>query len=213
MWKTLLIFLGGVAAGSVVTLLAVQEYVDRRIEEEVDSVRETYARISVERAAEDDKKETARQNYAKKAELAKMITSSNQIIKDQKYNVFDNPYEGDTGTGDDEEEDIYADMVDMSGPSEGLAESPYVISQESFISDEPYFDKTTLNYYDDDILEEEITESIIEDIDAVVGRESLTKFGEYEDDVVFVRNERLRTDYEIIHQHRKFAEFPSEDDP
>ena len=46
----------------------------------------------------------------------------------------------------------------------------------------------------------------IEDVDDVVGMESLTRFGEYEDDSVFVRNDRLRCDYEILMDERTYSE-------
>ena len=211
MWTKLLIFFGGVAAGSVATYLYMKDKTEERIAEEVDDVRRTYAKISVETAANDD--ETPQMRAARNAKRkADMITSSN-IIEKQMYNLFTKPLKDidDDSEEDAEEEDAYAELVNTQAPNEGLADAPYTISQFEFINGEPYYDKTTLNYYDDDILEEELTEGIIEDIDAVVGRESLTKFGEFEDDVVFVRNEKLCTDYEIIHQHRNFAEIPSED--
>lgn len=218
MWTKILIFFGGVAAGSVATYLYMKDKTEERIYEEVEDVRRTYARLAAESAveekeAEDDDndispRERAVQNAQRKAD---MITSSN-IIARQSYNLFSKPYKAeDEEDSDDEEEDSYENLVNMQAPSDGLAEAPYTISQFEFINGEPYYDKTTLNYYDDDILEEELTEGIIEDINAVVGRESLTKFGEYEDDVVFVRNEKLCTDYEIIHQHRNFADIPKED--
>ena len=39
-------------------------------------------------------------------------------------------------------------------------------------------------------------------MDNVVGLESLAHFGEYEDDSVFVRNDRLKCDYEILLDQR-----------
>ena len=41
--------------------------------------------------------------------------------------------------------------------------------------------------------------------DDVVGMESLTHFGEYEDDSVFVRNDRLKCDYEILMDERTYS--------
>ena len=218
MWTKILIFFGGVAAGSVATYLYMKDKTEERIYEEVEDVRRTYAKLATESAAEEKEdddndnnispRERAVQNAQRKAD---MITSSN-IIERQSYNLFSKPYKAENEEdSDDEEEDSYENLVNVQAPSDGLAEAPYTISQFEFINGEPYYDKTTLNYYDDDILEEELTEGIIEDINAVVGRESLTKFGEYEDDVVFVRNEKLCTDYEIIHQHRNFADIPKED--
>ena len=43
-----------------------------------------------------------------------------------------------------------------------------------------------------------------------VGKESLTHFGEYEDDSVFVRNDNLKADYEILADKRTYAELLKE---
>ena len=41
-------------------------------------------------------------------------------------------------------------------------------------------------------------DSPIVDIEYLVGEDSLDHFGEYEDDSVFVRNDDLKTDFEIL---------------
>ena len=43
-------------------------------------------------------------------------------------------------------------------------------------------------------------------MDNVVGLESLTHFGEFEDDSVFVRNDRLKCDYEILLDQRTYSD-------
>ena len=44
------------------------------------------------------------------------------------------------------------------------------------------------------------------DIDSTVGANSLTLFGEYADDAVYVRNEDLKTDYEVLLDAREYLE-------
>lgn len=39
---------------------------------------------------------------------------------------------------------------------------------------------------------------MITNVDEIVGEESLDHFGEYEEDTVYVRNEELETDFEIL---------------
>ena len=51
----------------------------------------------------------------------------------------------------------------------------------------------------------------IEDVEGLVGVESLTHFGEYEEDSVYVRNDRYKTDYEILKDLRNFSEIPNHD--
>lgn len=81
---------------------------------------------------------------------------------------------------------------------------PYVISPEEFGEFEDY-DTISLTYYADQVLVDDGGDKI-EDVDDVVGMESLTRFGEYEDDSVFVRNDRLRCDYEILMDERIYSE-------
>ncbi|MFI3115333.1 MAG: hypothetical protein R3Y12_04240 [Clostridia bacterium] len=82
--------------------------------------------------------------------------------------------------------------------SEDVVESKiYVIKPDEFgeIDD---FDKISLGYFQDGILTDYDSEDIIEDVENVCGQYALTTFGEYEDDCVYVRNEILKVDYEIL---------------
>ena len=73
---------------------------------------------------------------------------------------------------------------------------PYVISPDEF--DEVGYKTESLYWYNDHVLAYVLNGEIVEDIDSLVGEDSLTHFGEYEEDSVFVRNEDLRTDFEIL---------------
>lgn len=77
-------------------------------------------------------------------------------------------------------------------------DKPYLISPEEFGEFDDY-DTIDLKYYSNRVLTDDQDE-IVDDIDAVVGRESLNHFGDYEDDAVFVRNDRLKCDYEILRE-------------
>jgi hypothetical protein len=71
---------------------------------------------------------------------------------------------------------------------------PYVIPPEEFGERDDY-ERITLLYYSDNVLTDEDDDPIEED---QVGIDSLTHFGEYEDDSVFVRNDEMRCDFEIL---------------
>lgn len=81
---------------------------------------------------------------------------------------------------------------------------PYVISPDEFGEIDEY-DTETLFLYADDVLTDDQNEPI-EDVDDVVGFESLRHFGEYEEDSVHVRNDNLKTDYEILRELRKYED-------
>lgn len=82
---------------------------------------------------------------------------------------------------------------------------PYLIAPEEFATRDDY-EILTLTYYKDDVLTDEFDEPIY-DIDGTVGEESLNHFGDYEDDpdAVYVRNEELMTDYEILLDEREYS--------
>ena len=85
---------------------------------------------------------------------------------------------------------------------------PYVISPEEFDTKDGY--KTvSLSYYADGVLADDYDE-VVEDVEKMVGKESLNHFGEYEDDSVFVRNDRMRTDFEILRDLRNYSDVVGE---
>lgn len=191
---------------------------DQNEEEDVTGADVKGHEFRTERPAESPR-DVAIRNAKQKEEL---ITNSN-IIKGNgyadthktEYNLFSHPPKArDIHNGYDEDEDL--DIVDTTPAKD--APGPYVLedddaskASEKFVNEEPYFDKITLFLYDDGVLCSE-TEEIITDIPGTVGRDSLNRIGEYEPDVVYVRNESISTDYEIIRQYRDFASISGEFD-
>lgn len=103
------------------------------------------------------------------------------------------------------EKEGYTNYSGMGKEERASMESkPYVISPEEFGEFEDY-EKISLTYYMDQILADE-NDELVEDVEGVVGFESLTHFGEYEDDSVFVRNDRLKCDYEILLDQRTYSD-------
>lgn len=98
-----------------------------------------------------------------------------------------------------EEDGTYLTIVNnhYSGENKTVEKaSVHVISPEEYGENE-YYDCVELSYYKDGILAEDDGE-IIEDVDNVVGRDSLKTFGKYENDAVHVRNDSNATYYEIL---------------
>ena len=111
---------------------------------------------------------------------------------------------------EDEEFDEYEAELKANGytspATEGVkavAKQPYVIAPEDFGDCD--YDMETLYYYDDGVLTDD-QGNRIEDVDDVVGKSSLNHFGEYEEDSVHVRNERYKTDYEILRDPEKYSD-------
>ena len=106
-------------------------------------------------------------------------------------------------------QEIYEEIIDENGyvnysdvqMKKDASEKPYVISPNDF-GDVDY-ERISLTYYADEVLVDDNDEPI-NNIDEVVGIDSLTHFGEYEADSVYVRNDRLKCDYEILLDQGKY---------
>lgn len=90
----------------------------------------------------------------------------------------------------------------MSGSIEVDKSPPFVIPRAVYTWDEEgeHYEKVTLTYFPRDRVLLDEDEDPIEDVAGFVGWRSLSQFGgESEDpDVVFVRNRRLETDFEVV---------------
>ena len=79
---------------------------------------------------------------------------------------------------------------------------PYIIDIDEFGENENY-DTATLYYYGDGVLAD-ADDEIIEDINKTVGDEALLQLDE--EDCVYVRNDRLEIEYEIVKDLRTYDE-------
>jgi hypothetical protein len=85
---------------------------------------------------------------------------------------------------------------------------PYIISVEEYNEGCKQYDKLTISYYEEDDTLADEGEEIIENPEEIVGEDTLERFGEDSDDpdIVYVRNEKLQIDYEIILMHKSYSE-------
>ena len=79
--------------------------------------------------------------------------------------------------------------------------TPYVISPEEYASDEEY-ETISVYYFVDDVVTDD-DYNLISEWDEKIG-DAPSHFGEYEDDVVYVRNERLKCNYEVLRDNRSY---------
>ena len=177
-------FVLGVAVGSVVTWRYVEKKYEQIAQDEIDSVKEVFSKRETE-FTEDTEVQIKADNAKKKPSVIEYAAR----LREQGYTN-------------------YSDMVDEK-PEEVKEEpmsvdKPYVIAPEEFGELDDY-ETISLIYYADQILADD-NDVIVDDIEDVVGFDSLNSFGEYEDDSVFVRNDRLKCDYEILLDQRKYSD-------
>jgi hypothetical protein len=66
-----------------------------------------------------------------------------------------------------------------------------------------------LTYYSDGVLTDE-NDEVLEDVEDIIGIDSLNHFGEYEEDSVYVRNDEKLCDYEILLDNRNYSDVYNE---
>jgi hypothetical protein len=82
---------------------------------------------------------------------------------------------------------------------------PFVISRDIFAYDEDEgdnYDKLTVTYYPEHRILLDDGDELVDDVDMTIGWRSLAQFGgeSGDPDVVFVRNRRMMTDFEVIRE-------------
>lgn len=174
--KQVLYFSLGVIVGSGVTLLCVRKHYAKKADAEISAIKEAYGAPEAEVC--EDTFEEVKEEYEK-------------IIDENGYNE------------EDDAEDSY--IIHDEYPREERASKPYVIGPDLYSEDFHGFDKCVLVYWrgNDMLLTDE---QEVADIETYIGRSSLEHFGEYESDTVFVRNERLGCDFEVLLEEGSYAE-------
>lgn len=76
-------------------------------------------------------------------------------------------------------------------------DKPYVIHPDDYGNEDVGFETDILTLYRDGTLVLNYSGEVIDDIDSYVGEDNLKHMGEYEDDVMYVRNTEFETDYQI----------------
>lgn len=79
-------------------------------------------------------------------------------------------------------------------------ERPYIIDADEF--GECDYETCSLTYYADCVLEDEYGD-LVEDADSLIGLDNLNDF---EEDSMYIRNDRLRKDVEILRDYQKYSD-------
>jgi hypothetical protein len=173
--KYALVFVGGAAIGVVASWKFFEEKYKKIAQEEIDSVKETWAK----KYSNADTKEPEEEVFDPVAELeaARAVTA--------------------------EYEEVASVYNTMEGGLKSVDEGTiFIIEPEEFGEIDDY-ETISLTYYSDGVLTDDNNEPL-DDIDEIIGEESLEHFGEYEDDSVFVRNTKRKCDYEILMDYRLY---------
>lgn len=179
-FSNVVVFVVGAAVGSAVTWKLLKTKYEQIAQEEIDSVKEAFSK----RFTPEDSN-----GPQESGESQMTLNEYSEKLKEMKY-------ANDLAMAEKEKKGVTD--ADMN------KNEPYVISPEEFGELDGY-DAVSLNYFADGVLTDD-WDNEIEDVDDMVGLDSLNHFGEYEDDSVFVRNDRDKVDYEILLDSRNFSD-------
>lgn len=190
MSTNMFIFAAGAAIGSAVAWFYAKKYYEKIANDEIDSMKEWLARRVEEQdeREEPDEAQTPDETAGPAEEPEDDRATYEEKVEQLSYNNY---YHGPTKEVD------------------GMDE-PYVIKPEIFGEEDDY-EEVSLTYYADGVLCDE-RDNRIEDIAGTVGEDYAEHFGDYEDDSVFVRNDRLKTDFEILKDWRNYSDLDKRGD-
>ena len=194
--SNVLLFTAGVAVGSLVTW----RYFKSKYEVVEDEIEEKTEETEGETETEDEDPEVSESKMSYKKpplkEYVKMVEDNGYVPKTHMEEVKE-----EIANGEWDDKDVY---------------EPFIIRPEEYGEIHAY-ETLSLNYYADGVLTDEL-DNPIEDVESLVPADFADHFGEYEDDVVHVRNDNLECDYEILRDLRKFTDvvgeypYPTEDE-
>ena len=182
--KNVLLFTAGLVMGSVVTWKMTKDKYEQWANDEIRMMREYYNQKEEEYYEEEDLDEEPIEAEVRTERNTKPdLTEYTSKLNESGYTDY-----SEISKKDEKEEDDESDME----------EKPYVISPEEF-GDFDDYETIELTYYkngyvtdDQDILMSN------DEVEEAIGWNNITRIGEYEEDALHVRNEKRKTDYEIL---------------
>ena len=185
--KFIFAFALGAAAGAAVSACVLKTKYERIVQEEIESVKETYAELysSIEN---DENPETEASEPSTDADAVKPTVDFTLTDKTRYLN----------------------EVRDYSGKeSEIVGTAPYEISADEY--GEIYeHDCIELVLFADGVLVDDGYE-VMDNVDEIVGKDNVCKLKDSSDDSIYVRNPLLKSDYEIVKDVRNYADLDEHD--
>ena len=189
-------FATGVAAGSVATWFYLREKYEQLVQEEIQSVKDTF-KNHYDNDGNDANKPCVMPEDNNDVEYEDDNDDAEDLTEEEDYDDYlDDDLK-------DEYETILSDEGYIDIHHQPYADMPYVISPDEF-GDMDGYETAGMSYYADSRLADE--KGSLVDIDETIGNKNLVYFGEYEEDMLHVRNPKTKTDYEIFLDPRKYSE-------
>lgn len=201
--SSVFIFAVGAVVGSAVTWKFVKTKYEQIAQEEIDSVKEAFTGKTPNKLEWDhsgSKPIGKVESVAERGDGVE-VTVSQLDLKDYAEQLQDMDYV-------DYSSNSRPNVEPKQKKVEEDAVKPYTIDPDEFGHDG--YSATFLTYYADGVLAYDDNDEIIEDVGSIVGDNFSEHFGDYEDNVVHIRNEEEQRDYEITKDLRKYTDVVDE---
>jgi hypothetical protein len=186
--------IGGVI-GSVVTWKIIEQKYKKIADDEIESV--------IEHFKNKEEKEEIEQFANDNDDHVVAYNTDSEITINKDYHTIIEA----SGYSNDEEDDDEDYTVTVDNGDDYI--TPFVISPEEFGEKDGYDTKTWM-YYADNVLTDELGD-IVSEAENIIG-DGLSHFGEFEDgdDCVYVRNDNIECDYEILKHEKTYSDINGE---
>ncbi|MEG1515988.1 MAG: helix-turn-helix domain-containing protein [Clostridia bacterium] len=216
-------FICGSVAGCVVGKKLLEEHYNQVVQEEIDSVKSAFrkhlkdmtdAKVTAGEKSADTLK-TGPDTKTERVAMARSLMAQGLSCADiaQKMGMNESTIRSLLNDWPCNKKDYRKYYLDKKAgasvkeaPKEEKKTSPYVIPPEEFGMNTGYEEISLTYYVDGTVADDDDNAMSEEDIEETIGRESLTHFGEYEADAVFVRNDDMRTDYEVLRDEGRYSD-------
>lgn len=193
--KGLLIFAAGAVAGTVAGIGISKRHFEAIAAQEINEVRDYYIKVNKELADQlVDKTSDIKEEQVEEHE--KIEESAEKSIEEETKKEYDNiiKYGNYVTTEEiDDEEDDYSD------------DEPYIIDPSEFGNNGNYATQTC-TYFADGVLVDDVDE-VIEDPEKLVGNLHVDIFRDFDATSVYVRNDWMKMDFEILKDDWFWSDF------
>ncbi len=204
--KTILIVVAGASCGLATGYFIAKKKYEKKADDEINSVKKAFNEHLDELKKDNKLKDIpmTRNGYSKKKIAENKIkkeTSREPLPTDpvmNNYKDYSSPYRSS------------AKPKSTKGEKAPSKDRPYIISPDDFMASS--YESSTLLYYADGVLADD-DNNVISSYEELIGPEALNSFGQYQEDTVFVRNDKLKVDFEIILDTREFSKIQPIDSP
>lgn len=187
--KNIIFLLVGAGAGCAGTYIFMKDKFDKLIQEETDSVKKYY-------------EEKYSNNNDDIPEKEPEVESEKKVVEERK--------KPDVAVEPDYDEIIeklnYNQYSTKAGSSK-LASRPYIISEAEWEDDNKYIKKTISYFEEDEVCFDNDNNDVYENVGKDIGNDNLEQLTEEGQDELYVRNEKLGIDFDIIFETGSYENF------